>query len=148
VEQTGVKIDIEDDGTVAIASVDEAAAQKAMAIIGKIVEVPEVGKVYLGKVVKITDFGAFVEILPGTDGLLHISQISQERIKRVEDVLKEGEEVMVKVIEVDRAGKIRLSRRELLREAAEKSDLPAASSAEPKRAEGEDRPHGRRPSGR
>jgi polyribonucleotide nucleotidyltransferase len=75
VEQTGVKIDIEDDGTVAIASVDEAAAKRAMDIIGKIVEVPEVGKVYLGKVVKIMEFGAFVEILPGTDGLLHISQI-------------------------------------------------------------------------
>jgi polyribonucleotide nucleotidyltransferase len=148
VEQTGVKIDIEDDGTVAIASADEAAAHKAMDIIGRIVEVPEVGKVYLGKVVKITDFGAFVEILPGTDGLLHISQISQERIKRVEDVLKEGEEIMVKVIEVDKAGKIRLSRRELLREAAEKADLPAASPAGPKRNEGEDRLHGRRPSGR
>jgi polyribonucleotide nucleotidyltransferase len=148
VEQTGVKIDIEDDGTVAIASVDEAAAQKAMEIIGRIVEVPEVGKVYLGKVVKITDFGAFVEILPGTDGLLHISQISQERIKRVEDVLKEGEEIMVKVIEVDRAGKIRLSRRELLREAAEKGGPPAAPPAGPKQAEAEDRPHGRRPSGR
>ena len=148
VEQTGVKIDIEDDGTVAIASADEAAAQKAMEIIGRIVEVPEVGKVYLGKVVKITDFGAFVEILPGTDGLLHISQIAQERIKRVEDVLKEGEEIMVKVIEVDKAGKIRLSRRELLREAAEKADLAAQPSAEPKPAEGEDRVHGRRPSGR
>jgi polyribonucleotide nucleotidyltransferase len=148
VEQTGVKIDIEDDGTVAIASVDEAAAQKAVEIIGRIVEVPEVGKVYLGKVVKITDFGAFVEILPGTDGLLHISQISQERIKRVEDVLKEGEEVMVKVIEVDKAGKIRLSRRELLREAAEKADMGAASPPEPKQAEGEERLHGRRPSGR
>jgi polyribonucleotide nucleotidyltransferase len=149
VEQTGVKIDIEDDGTVAIASVDEAAAQKAMEIIGRIVEVPEVGKVYLGKVVKITDFGAFVEILPGTDGLLHISQISQERIKRVEDVLKEGEEVMVKVIEVDKAGKIRLSRRELLREAAEKGDLSAAPPAGGDRAEGEDRARGgKRPSGR
>jgi polyribonucleotide nucleotidyltransferase len=148
VEQTGVKIDIEDDGTVAIASVDEAAAQKAMEIIGRIVEVPEVGKVYLGKVVKITDFGAFVEILPGTDGLLHISQIAQERIKRVEDVLKEGEEIMVKVIEVDKAGKIRLSRRELLREAAEKGGPPAAPPAGPKQAEAEDRPHGRRPSGR
>ncbi len=145
VEQTGVKIDIEDDGTVAIASVDEAAAQKAMEIIGRIVEVPEVGKVYLGKVVKITDFGAFVEILPGTDGLLHISQIAQERIKRVEDVLKEGEEIMVKVIEVDKAGKIRLSRRELLREAAEKAELPAGA----KGAEGGGHLQGgKRPSGR
>ncbi|HYL79490.1 MAG TPA: S1 RNA-binding domain-containing protein, partial [Candidatus Acidoferrum sp.] len=136
VEQTGVKIDIEDDGTVAIASVDEAAAQRAMEIIGKIVEVPEVGKVYLGKVVKITDFGAFVEILPGTDGLLHISQISQERIKRVEDVLKEGEELMVKVIEVDKSGKIRLSRRELLKEAADKAQGPAGSEGENRQREG------------
>jgi polyribonucleotide nucleotidyltransferase len=149
VEQTGVKIDVEDDGTVTIASVDEAAAQKAMEIIGRIVEVPEVGKVYLGKVVRIMDFGAFVEILPGTDGLLHISQISQERIKRVEDVLKEGEEVMVKVIEVDKAGKIRLSRRELLREAAEKGGPPAAPSAGEKRAGDEgDAYGGKRPSGR
>jgi len=149
VEQTGVKIDVEDDGTVTIASVDEAAAQKAMEIIGRIVEVPEVGKVYLGKVVRIMDFGAFVEILPGTDGLLHISQISQERIKKVEDVLKEGEEIMVKVIEVDKAGKIRLSRRELLREAAEKADMPAAPSAGEKRAGDEgDAYGGKRPSGR
>ena len=128
VEQTGAKIDIEDDGTVSIASVDEAAAQKAMEIIGKIVEVPEVGKVYLGKVVKITDFGAFVEILPGTDGLLHISQIAHERVKRVEDVLKEGEEVMVKVIDVDKSRKIRLSRRELLPAAEGKAGDPATSS--------------------
>jgi polyribonucleotide nucleotidyltransferase len=115
-EETGVKIDIEDDGTVCVASADEAAAQRALEIISKIVEVPQVGKVYLGKVVKIMEFGAFVEILPGTDGLLHVSQISEERVKRVEDVLKEGDEVMVKVIEIDKAGKIRLSRRELLRE--------------------------------
>jgi len=147
VEQTGAKINIEDDGTVAIASVDEAAARKAMEIIGRIVEVPEVGKIYLGKVVKITDFGAFVEILPGTDGLLHISQISQERIRRVEDVLKEGEEIMVKVMEVDKAGKIRLSRRELLRDAAEKAEPPAAAP-NPERS-GEDRGQGgRKPSGR
>jgi polyribonucleotide nucleotidyltransferase len=146
VEQTGAKIDIEDDGTVAIASVDEAAAQKAMEIIGRIVEVPEVGKVYLGKVVKITDFGAFVEILPGTDGLLHISQIAKERIKRVEDVLKEGEEIMVKVIEVDKAGKIRLSRRELLQD-AEKAAAPLEGTASGAGA-GDRAPGGKRPSGR
>jgi polyribonucleotide nucleotidyltransferase len=148
VEQTGVKIDIEDDGTVAIASVDEAAAQKAMDIIGKIIEVPEVGKVYLGKVVKIMEFGAFVEILPGTDGLLHISQISTERIKRVEDVLKEGDEVQVKVLEVDRAGKIRLSRKELLKDAEEK----AGSAGPPEGGSGPDqeerRRGGKRPSER
>jgi polyribonucleotide nucleotidyltransferase len=84
-----------------------------LSIISKIVEVPEVGKVYQGKVVKIMDFGAFVQILPGTDGLLHISQISEQRVKRVEDVLSEGEEVMVKVIDVDKNGKIRLSRKEV-----------------------------------
>ncbi len=139
VEQTGVKIDIEDDGTVAIASVDEAAAQKAMDIIGKIVEVPEVGKVYLGKVVKIMEFGAFVEILPGTDGLLHISQISTERIKRVEDVLKEGDEVQVKVLEVDKAGKIRLSRKELLKSAEAKAGPAPAEAAGPNGAPGEER---------
>jgi polyribonucleotide nucleotidyltransferase len=149
VDQTGVKIDIEDDGTVCIASVDEAAAQKAMEIIGKIVEVPEVGRVYLGKVVKITDFGAFVEILPGTDGLLHISQISQERIKRVEDVLKEGDEVTVKVIEVDKSGKIRLSRRELLKDAAEKAGGSSAAAAGVHPAEGEGRDRGgKKPSAR
>ncbi len=149
VEQTGVKIDIEDDGTVAIASVDEAAAQKAMEIIGRIVEVPEVGKIYLGKVVKITDFGAFVEILPGTDGLLHISQIAKERIKRVEDVLKEGEEIMVKVIEVDKAGKVRLSRRELLQDAEKAAASASAPSAEGAGAEDRGQPQeGKRPSGR
>ena len=149
VEQTGVKIDIEDDGTVAIASVDEAAARKAMDIIGKIVEVPEVGKVYLGKVVKIMEFGAFVEILPGTDGLLHISQISTERIKRVEDVLKEGDELQVKVLEVDRSGKIRLSRKDLLMAAEEKAGPagPPAGGEGPARGEDRDR-GGRGPSGR
>jgi polyribonucleotide nucleotidyltransferase len=116
IEETGVKIDISDDGTVEIASADEAAAAKALAIVHKIIEVPEVGKIYTGKVKKITDFGAFVEILPGTDGLLHISQVAEKRIVRVEDVLKEGEEVTVKVIEIDRAGKVRLSRKEVLRD--------------------------------
>jgi polyribonucleotide nucleotidyltransferase len=158
VEQTGAKIDIEDDGTVAIASVDEAAARKAMEIIGRIVEVPEVGKVYQGRVVKITDFGAFVEILPGTDGLLHISQIAAERIKRVEDVLTEGQEIQVKVIDVDKAGKIRLSRRELLREAGEKGEEPAGPPEEARSGQsggGPERSHGgrgghggKRPSGR
>ncbi|MBI3988544.1 MAG: polyribonucleotide nucleotidyltransferase [candidate division NC10 bacterium] len=115
IEQTGVKIDVDDSGRVEIASVDEAAAQRALNIISKIIEVPEVGKVYLGKVVRIMDFGAFVEILPGTDGLLHISQISDQRVQRVEDVLSEGDEVLVKVIEIDKSGKIRLSRKELLK---------------------------------
>jgi polyribonucleotide nucleotidyltransferase len=114
VAESGAKIDVSDDGRVEIASVDEAAAQKALSIISRIVEVPEVGKVYLGKVVKIMDFGAFVQILPGTDGLLHISQISEHRVKKVEEVLSEGEEIMVKVIDIDKSGKIRLSRKEAL----------------------------------
>ncbi len=116
VEQTGAKIDIEDDGTINIASSDEAAANKAKEIIRGIVQEAEVGKIYMGKVRKIMDFGAFVEIFPGTDGLLHISQISEKRIEKVTDELKEGDEVLVKVLEIDRQGKIRLSRKEAMRE--------------------------------
>ncbi|PWB44266.1 MAG: polyribonucleotide nucleotidyltransferase [Candidatus Methylomirabilota bacterium] len=119
VADSGAKIDVSDDGRVEIASVDGEAAQKALSIISKIVEVPEVGKVYQGKVVKIMDFGAFVQILPGTDGLLHISQIAEHRVKRVEDVLAEGDEVAVKVIDVDKNGKIRLSRKEVLQAEAQ-----------------------------
>jgi len=99
VEQTGAKIDIEDDGTINIASSDEAAANKAKEIIRGIVQEAEVGKLYMGKVRKIMDFGAFVEIFPGTDGLLHISQISDKRIEKVTDELKEGDEVLVKVLD-------------------------------------------------
>jgi polyribonucleotide nucleotidyltransferase len=116
IDETGVKMDVSDDGTVSIASIDEAAAQKALSMVARIVEVPEVGKTYLGKVKKIMDFGAFVEILPNTDGLLHISQIAEHRVKKVEDELSQGEELMVKVIDIDRSGKIRLSRKEVLRE--------------------------------
>ncbi|MFQ5532934.1 MAG: polyribonucleotide nucleotidyltransferase, partial [Candidatus Methylomirabilales bacterium] len=115
IDETGCKLNVSDDGTVEIASTDEAAADKALAIINRIVEVPEVGKIYTGKVKRIVEFGAFVEILPGTDGLLHISQIAESRINRVQDVLSEGEEVSVKVIEIDPSGKIRLSRKEVLR---------------------------------
>ena len=118
IEQTGAKIDIEDDGTINIASADEAAANKAMEIIKGIVQEAEVGKLYMGKVRKIMDFGAFVEIFPGTDGLLHISQISEHRLEKVTDELKEGDEVLVKVLEIDRQGKIRLSRKEALRDKA------------------------------
>jgi polyribonucleotide nucleotidyltransferase len=115
IEQTGVKIDIDDAGNISIASVDEPSAKKAMDIIKGIVEEAEVGKIYMGKVKRIADFGAFVEILPGTEGLLHISQISDKRISRVADELKEGEEVLVKVIEIDKLGRIRLSRKEAMR---------------------------------
>ncbi|MBI4509148.1 MAG: polyribonucleotide nucleotidyltransferase [Deltaproteobacteria bacterium] len=119
VEQTGVAIDVEDDGTVSIASSEERSAQKAMEIIRGLTAEPEVGQFYHGVVKRIAEFGAFVEIMPGTDGLLHISEIALERVKRVEDVLKEGDEVVVKVISVDKQGKIRLSRKEALGQAPE-----------------------------
>jgi polyribonucleotide nucleotidyltransferase len=118
VEETGVKIDIDDSGTVNIASVDEASAQKAIGIVQAIVAEPELNKIYNGKVKRIVDFGAFVEIFTGTEGLLHISQIDEQRINKVTDVLKDGEEVLVKVIEIDKMGRIRLSRKEAMREQA------------------------------
>jgi polyribonucleotide nucleotidyltransferase len=116
IEETGVKMNINDDGVINIASADEESARRAIQIVEGIVEEPEVGKVYTGKVVRITDFGAFVQILPGTDGLLHISQISDKRIEKVTDVLKEGDEISVKVIEIDKIGRVRLSRKSLLQE--------------------------------
>jgi polyribonucleotide nucleotidyltransferase len=135
IEETGCKIDIQDDGTVEIASMDEAAAEKAMAIINRIVEVPEVGRIYKGKVKRIVEFGAFVEILPGTDGLLHISQIAEQRIQRVQDVLSEGDEVTVKVIEIDPSGKIRLSRKEVLREQGAEAAGPREEAGPPRRVD-------------
>jgi polyribonucleotide nucleotidyltransferase len=122
VEQTGCKIDIEDDGTVLIASADGVAMEKAIEMIQAITAEPEIGKIYHGTVRKIVEFGAFVEIMPGTDGLLHISQISNERIRRVEDVLHEGDEIDVKVLDVDRSGKIRLSLREAKQDNAPKGN--------------------------
>ncbi|MEW6417737.1 MAG: polyribonucleotide nucleotidyltransferase [Nitrospirota bacterium] len=116
VEQTGVKIDISDSGLINIASPDGESARKAMEIINSITAEAELGKVYLGKVKRIVDFGAFVEILPGTEGLLHISQVSEKRIVKVTDEINEGDEVLVKVIEIDKLGRIRLSRKEALRE--------------------------------
>jgi polyribonucleotide nucleotidyltransferase len=116
IEATGVKMDVEDDGTVRIASSDEEASKKAVEMVQRIIAEAEVGKIYKGTVRKIVEFGAFVEILPGTDGLIHISQLAPERVRKVSDVLKEGDEVMVKVLEIDRQGKIRLSRKEALQE--------------------------------
>ncbi|MDD3248865.1 MAG: polyribonucleotide nucleotidyltransferase [Smithellaceae bacterium] len=114
ISETGVTIDVEDDGTVTIASADAEASARAVAMVKWLTEEAEVGKIYRGTVKKIVDFGAFVEILPGTEGLLHISQIAKERIAKVTDVLQEGDEVMVKVLDVDKQGKIRLSRKEAL----------------------------------
>jgi polyribonucleotide nucleotidyltransferase len=114
IEETGVKIDIEDDGTVHIASADPEMTKKAIAIINQICAEAEVGKVYSGKVVRIMDFGAFIEVMPNTQGLLHISEISHERVRQVTDVLKEGDVVDVKVVDIDRAGRIKLSRKAIL----------------------------------
>jgi len=114
VAATGVKIDIEDDGRIHISAPTQSAADEAIRIIKEITAEAEVGQVYLGKVKKIMDFGAFVEIIPGTDGLVHISELEHHRVKNVTDVLKEGDEVMVKVLDIDRQGKIRLSRKALL----------------------------------
>ncbi|MBI4525166.1 MAG: S1 RNA-binding domain-containing protein, partial [Deltaproteobacteria bacterium] len=116
VEETGVKIDVEDDGTVMIASSDETASRRAVEMVQRITAEAEIGKIYKGRVRKIVDFGAFVEILPGTDGLVHISQLAPERVRSVSDVLKEGDEVLVKVLEIDKQGKIKLSRKEALAE--------------------------------
>lgn len=114
INETGVTIDVEDDGTVTIASNDSEAASRAVAMVKWLTEDAEVGKIYRGIVKKIVDFGAFVEILPGTEGLVHISQLSKERVKKVTDILQEGDDVMVKVLEIDKQGKIRLSRKDAL----------------------------------
>jgi len=115
IEQTGVKIDVEDSGRVNVASNDEASANRALQMIGDITATAEVGKTYLGKVVRLADFGAFVEIFPGTDGLLHISEVAEHRINDVRDELKEGDQILVKVLAVE-GNRIRLSRKAILKE--------------------------------
>jgi polyribonucleotide nucleotidyltransferase len=115
IEQTGVKIDVEDTGKVNVASNDEASANKALQIIRDLTATAEVGKTYLGKVTRLADFGAFVEIIPGTEGLLHISEVAEHRIKDVRDELKEGDQVLVKVLAVE-GNRIRLSRKAILKE--------------------------------
>ncbi len=114
ISETGVTIDVEDDGTVTIASSDADAAARAVAMVKWLTEDAEIGKIYRGTVKKVVDFGAFVEILPGTEGLVHISQLARERVNKVTDILKEGDEVTVKVLEIDKQGKIRLSRKDAL----------------------------------
>jgi len=125
--RTGTSINIEDDGSVSIASPSQEKVEEAIKMIRGLTQEAEVGKTYLGTVRKIAEFGAFVEIFPGTDGLIHISELSDKRVKNVTDVLSEGEEVLVKVISVDRAGKIRLSRKEALADAAGKKAEPAGT---------------------
>jgi polyribonucleotide nucleotidyltransferase len=136
VEQTGVKIDVEDSGLVKVASSDQASAQKALQIIGDITATAEVGKTYLGKVTRLADFGAFVEIIPGTEGLLHISEVAEHRIADVRDELKEGDQVLVKVLAVE-GNRIRLSRKAILKEqrakmgGGEAPPRPTAGESEP-----------------
>ena len=138
--ETGAKIDVEDDGTVHVAAVDGAAGKKAIAMIKDLTQEVEPGAVYEGTVVKIMDFGAFVEILPGRDGLVHISELDHHRVRAVTDVLKEGDKVKVKVLGVDDRGKVRLSRKALL---PPPEGGPAGDNHRPPR--GGERPHGRRP---
>ncbi len=116
VEKTGVNIDVKDDGSVVIAASNEAAAQAATDIVQELTQEAEIGRIYQGRVRKIMDFGAFVEIFPGTDGLLHISQISDKRVNKVTDELQEGDNVLVKVLDVDQNGRIKLSHKEAIRE--------------------------------
>ena len=137
IEQTGVKIDVEDSGRVNVSSSDETSAAKALQIIGDLTATAEVGKTYLGKVSRLADFGAFVEILPGTDGLLHISEVAEHRIKDVRDELKEGDQVLVKVLSIE-GNRIRLSRKAILKEQRAKMGASAVNggSADASAAEG------------
>jgi polyribonucleotide nucleotidyltransferase len=125
VEQTGVTVDVDDAGKVSVAAIDEQAAAEAIQLIKGYTEEPEVGRVYLGQVVKVVDFGAFVRILPGAEGLLHISELADERVENVKDIVDEGDEVLVKVLNIDRGGKIRLSRKAALAQA----EAPAVAEA-------------------
>jgi polyribonucleotide nucleotidyltransferase len=127
VEQTGAKIDVDDTGKVSVASSDAEGLAKALAIIGNLTAVPEVGKTYLGKVVRLAEFGAFVELFPGTDGLLHISEIAEHRVKEVKDELREGDQVMVKVLAIE-GNRIKLSRKALIKE--QKAKLAQSAPAE------------------
>ncbi len=128
IEQTGVKIDVEDTGKINVASNDEVSANKALQIIRDLTATAEVGKTYLGKVTRLADFGAFVEIIPGTEGLLHISEVAEHRIKDVRDELKEGDQVLVKVLAVE-GNRIRLSRKAILKE--QRAKMGGAAPAAP-----------------
>jgi polyribonucleotide nucleotidyltransferase len=147
IEKTGVKIDVEDDGRVNVASADRAAAQRAIAMIKELTATPELEKSYLGRVERITDFGAFVEIMPGVDGLLHVSEIANYRVKDVRDELAEGEQIMVKVINIDPSGKVRLSRKALLAPdegTAPREPRPVPAATAPGGDHGGRRDHGHR----
>ncbi len=135
VEATGVKIDVEDSGKVNVSSSDQAAAARALQMIGDITATAEVGKTYLGKVTRLADFGAFVEIIPGTDGLLHISEVAEHRINDVRDELKEGDQVLVKVLAVE-GNRIKLSRKAILKEQRAKMQAEGGGEAAPEEGGG------------
>jgi polyribonucleotide nucleotidyltransferase len=147
-DETGAKIDIDEDGTVYIASADGEAARMAQDRVEALTETAVIGRIYTGKVVRTTDFGAFVEILPNIDGLVHISQLDSERVEKVEDVARVGDEITVMVTDIDPAGKIRLSRQAVLEgwtvEEAQKSDRPrSGGGGRPGGGRGDDRRGGR-----
>jgi polyribonucleotide nucleotidyltransferase len=144
IEQTGAKIDVDDTGRVSVASSDADGLKKALEMIGNLTAVPEVGKVYLGKVVRLAEFGAFVELFPGTDGLLHISEIAEHRVKEVKDELREGDQVMVKVLAIE-GNRIKLSRKALIREQKAKLAQHAAVEAGPVETEEVEAPAAPRP---
>jgi len=149
VEQTGAKIDVDDTGRVSVASSDADGLKKALAMINDITAVPEVGKTYLGKVVRLAEFGAFVEIFPGTDGLLHISEIAEHRVKDVKDELREGDQVMVKVLALE-GNRIKLSRKALIKEQRAKlaQSAPAAEEGVEVAAAAEEAPAAEAPARR
>ena len=125
IDATGVKIDVDDTGRVNVASSDADGLARAIQMISDITAVPEIGKTYLGKVVRLAEFGAFVEIFPGTDGLLHVSEIAEHRVKEVKDELREGDQILVKVLSIE-GNRIKLSRKAVLREQRAKLGLPPA----------------------
>jgi polyribonucleotide nucleotidyltransferase len=148
VEETGCEIEIENDGRVIIASPDGEAARRAIQIIERLTETAEIGKVYTGTVRRVESFGAFVEILPGTDGLVHVSELAPYRVREVTDILKEGDEVQVKVIDIDDTGRVRLSRKAVIVESPDYDPAQYEGLGEPVPAGGErgDRgPRGDRP---
>jgi polyribonucleotide nucleotidyltransferase len=129
IEQTGAKIDVDDTGRVNVSSCDAEGLKKALGMISDITAVPEIGKTYLGKVVRLAEFGAFVELFPGTDGLLHISEIAEHRVKEVKDELREGDQVMVKVLAIE-GNRIKLSRKALIKEQRAKLSQSAPAEVE------------------